>query len=109
MEHKEGAVTMLGREVGLETEKEIAETGASPDYFDRYERSRGEACIEASNVDYWLSEAEEEDSHQLKRQNRKTRSKREPYVVQEAKAPKLRPAEGILPNVRAHQSLTLII
>jgi len=104
MEHEEGAVSTLGgEELELGTAKDMAETAALPEYFDRYERSRGEACMGASNVDYWLSETEEEDSHQLKRQNRKSR-KRGPYVVQEAKAPKLRPAQGIFPSsLRAHQ------
>jgi hypothetical protein len=100
MEHKEGAISTIGQgEVALGTQKGMAETGVSLEYFDRYERSRGYESMGASNVDYWLSEDEEEDSQQLKRQTRKSRNKREPYVVQEAKAPKLRPAEGILPTV----------
>ncbi len=72
-----------------------AETKTVADYFERYERRHeGKEGTEESNMDYWLSEEEEEESHQLRRQKWKSRAKREPYVVRDAKGPKLRPAEG---------------
>ena len=71
-------------------------TTAAQDYFERYERTRGPGDPEeraGSSPEYWLSE-EEEESHQLQRQKGKRRKRHGPAVAQEAKGPKLRPAEG---------------
>jgi hypothetical protein len=106
MEHKDEAILTVDREEARLGKEKMAEAGAATEYFDRYERSRGGENMGASDVDYWLSENEEEDSHQLKRRKWKSRSKRVPHVVQDAKAPKLRPAEGILATIRAHHQLT---
>ena len=97
MQHHKEAVEAPGEGDESQPQKtELAETDTAAEYFERYERRRdnGENTKDG-NTDYWLSEDEEEESHQLGAQKRKSRAKKEPYVVQDAKAPKLRPAEGI--------------
>lgn len=97
MQHLKEALEAPGERDESQTQKtELAETDTAAEYFERYEKRRcnGESTKD-SNMDYWLSEDEEEESHHLRAQKRKSRAKKEPYVVQEAKAPKLRPAEGI--------------
>lgn len=97
MEHQRGGIEIPGRGEKATPMGEVGnpQTDPAAEYFERYEKKRGgEESIEESNMEYWLSE-EEEEGHQLKRRKWKSRVKREPYVVQDAKAPKLRPAEGI--------------
>lgn len=70
-------------------------TDAAADYFERYERRQGgERHTEDNSLDYWLSDEEEEEDHQLRRRKWRSRVRKVPYVVEEAKGPKLRPAEG---------------
>lgn len=70
------------------------ETETAVEYFARYEKSPGsERDMQENKLDYWLSE-EEEENQQLKRHKGRSQLKKLPYVVQDAKAPKLRPAEG---------------
>lgn len=97
MQHHKEAVEAPGERDESQTQKpELAETDTAAAYFERYERQRGNGeSTKDSNMDYWLSEDEEEESHQLRAQKRKSRAKKELYVVQDARAPKLRPAEGI--------------
>jgi hypothetical protein len=88
MEHKEEAQQVNAKIAGID---------AVTEYFERYERRReGEEEAVEGKMDYWLSEEEQEGGNQLKLRKWKSRSKKEPYVVQHAKAPKLRPAEGML-------------
>jgi hypothetical protein len=98
MEHKEEAIQASARgEEAQQVKAKIAGTNAVAEYFERYERRReGEEEAAEGKMDYWLSEEEEDGRNQLKRRKWKSRSKKGPYVVQDAKAPKLRPAEGIL-------------
>lgn len=97
MQHHEESIGPSGEGDAPQPQKiELAEAGAAAEYFERYERRRSnEESTKDSNMDYWLSEDEEEESHQLKAQKWKSRVRKEPYMVQNAKAPKLRPAEGI--------------
>jgi hypothetical protein len=96
MELKEEEIRTPRLEVGAHTAKpKTMGHPAAAEYFERYEKSRGEEEQEGdSSMDYWLSEEEEEERHQLKRQKWKSRHQQAPYVVQNAKGPKLRPAEG---------------
>ncbi|KAF7506898.1 hypothetical protein GJ744_011139 [Endocarpon pusillum] len=107
MQHHKEAVKAPGEGDESQTMKtELAETDTAAEYFERYERRRGnEESTKDSNMDYWLSEDEEEESHQLRAQKRKSRAKKEPCVVQDAKAPKLRPAEDVLKRLRWDPSL----
>jgi hypothetical protein len=102
MELNEGAYTLargFPPEPGArqETPKET-KIDATAEYFKRYERKpKGEGGTEQEDLGYWLSEDEEEKNHQLQRQRGEARL-REPYVVRDAKSPKLRPAEGEYPQ-----------
>jgi hypothetical protein len=88
MEHKEEAQQVKAKIAGID---------AVAEYFKRYERRReGEEEAVEGKMDYWLSEEEQGGGNQPKRRKWKSRSKKEPYMVQDAKAPKLRPAEGML-------------
>ena len=73
------------------------ETDAATDYFERYEKRQGsEKHTEENSLEYWLSDEEEEEDHQLKRRKWRSRRMIVPFVVEEATGPKLRPAEGNL-------------
>lgn len=94
MEHSEHPTQLAVQEESSKAAK--AKTGAAADYFKRYEKGReGQEGADEADMQYWLSE-DEEESHQLKRQQWKSRRGKEPYVVRGAKGPKLRPAEGDL-------------
>ncbi len=96
MQHPKEAIEALGGDELQPQTTNLAETDTTTEYFERYERRKGNGeGAKDINTDYWLSEDEEEESHQLKAQKWKSRVKKEPYVVQDAKAPKLRPAEGM--------------
>ena len=91
MKHKEEAMTTVDQE---ERTQSMNANRPGAEYFQRYERGRGvKESAEDSNMDYWLSE-EEDQIHQLKRQTGRSRIRKQLHVVQDAKAPKLRPATG---------------
>jgi hypothetical protein len=93
MEHKEQAIRAFQREEQGQVVDAKTSSKPAAEYFERFERRRDDKeDTEEISMDYWLSE--EEESQQRKRRKWKSRLPKEPYVVQDAKGPKLRPAEG---------------
>lgn len=95
MEHPRSAVQRQAGEETLEATKATTpRIDTIGEYSARYERGLGgKEGYEDGNLNYWLSE-EEEETHQLKRRKWKSRLRKGTYVVQDARGPKLRPAEG---------------
>lgn len=97
MDPTKSVVQLQAREESLEpTTAKLLKTDTIAEYSARYERRpAGEEIYKDISLDYWLSEEEDEDAtHQLKRPKWKSQVRKETYVVQNAKGPKLRPAEG---------------
>ena len=94
MVHRDEAFGASGREEQEQSVKAKASGTHAAEYFERFERRLVDKIdLEETSMDYWLSE-EDEESNQLKRRKWKSKPQKEPYVVQGAKGPKLRPAEG---------------